>query len=204
MLIESTGQPYILGIPTVPFNASSDETYDLTRLHAIVIDVVHSSARDNDGLTTIPPTLWDFGETFRDDLAGIGIHAILVPGPAAADNTIFLTLEDDKSKFLNAAGKETSEGYALSVTSTGITLSGASPLGTWWGTRTVLQQAILNDKKMRLGEGLDAPGWSERGIMVNLGRPLSSSTITKTGVPNLVALILAGCRTPLLPSRLPR
>ncbi|KAL7948048.1 glycoside hydrolase superfamily [Trichoderma barbatum] len=160
----------LLGIPTVPFTITSDRTYDLRNVHAIVVDLAHSSARDQDGLTLIPPTLWEFAETFRDDLAGIGINTILLPGLKPISNAIYLTLDSDKSKFVNAAGNKTSEGYRLSVTSSGITVSGASPLGAWWGTRTVLQQALINNKKMKLGTGVDSPGWSERGMMLDVGR----------------------------------
>lgn len=139
----------------------------MRNVHTIVVDLVHSTTRDQDGLTLIPPTLWEFAETFRDDLAGIGINTILLPGPKPISNAIYLTLDSDKSQFVNAAGNKTSEGYRLSVTSSGVTVSGASPLGAWWGTRTVLQQALINNKKMKLGTGVDSPGWSERGMMVS-------------------------------------
>jgi hexosaminidase len=160
---------YLLGIPTVPFSTTSpDSTFDLTKLEAIVVDIRYLTSKDEDGLTLIPPTLWDFAETFRSDLAGIDVNTVLVPGVEALPRTLFLTLEDDKSLFRDAAGRETSEGYALTVTSETVTVSGASALGAWWGTRTVLQQALLNDKKMKLGKGIDSPGWSERGMMVSL------------------------------------
>ncbi|KAK5999125.1 Beta-hexosaminidase -like protein [Cladobotryum mycophilum] len=163
-------QSQLLGIPTVPFNVSSSGAFDLTSLQSIVVDAKYSAVRDQDGLTTIPPTLLDFAQTFHNDLAGIGIKVNLVVGPKAVDHGLFLTLEADKSPFKSAAGKETSEGYRLSVASNGVTLSGASPLGAWWGTRTVLQQALLNGNKLKLGTGIDAPGWSERGMMLDVGR----------------------------------
>lgn len=134
------------------------------------MDEAHATARDNDGLTTIPPTLWEFAETFRDDLAGIGINVSVALGPKATDGAIFCTLDGDKSAFRDAAGRTTSEGYRLSVTSQSIELAGASPLGVWWATRTVLQQAVLNDKKISQGMGVDAPGWGERGMMASKGR----------------------------------
>ena len=151
----------------MPFTPSSESTFDLSRLHAIVVDVRHASARDEDGLTTIPPSLMEFAETFREDLAGIGIHSAVVLGKEAIDGSLFLTLDQDASQFRNAAGKTTSEGYELSVSSNGVVISGASPLGAWWGTRTVMQQAVLNDKKIKHGKGVDAPGWPERGMMVS-------------------------------------
>lgn len=157
----------LLGIPTVPFNVTSDKTFDLRNLHTIVVDLAHSSTRDQDGLTLIPPSLWEFAETFQGDLAGIGVNTVILPGSKAVANAIYLTLDNDKSQFVNAAGNKTSEGYRLSVTSSGITISGASPLGAWWGTRTVLQQALINGKKLKIGTGVDSPGWGERGMMVS-------------------------------------
>ena len=151
----------------MPFDVSSERTFDLSKVHTVVVNLAHSSARDEDGLTLIPPTLWEFAETFRDDLAGIGIDTVLLPGSKAIADYIYLTLDHDKSQFVNAAGNMTSEGYRLSVTSSGVTVSGASPLGAWWGTRTVLQQALINGKKLKLGTGVDSPGWSERGMMVS-------------------------------------
>ncbi|KAL6900128.1 glycoside hydrolase superfamily [Trichoderma evansii] len=168
--LTSLARSQLLGIPTVPFNITSDKTFDLGNLHTIVVDLAHSSTRDQDGLTLIPPSLWEFAETFQSDLAGIGVNAIVLPGSKAIANAIYLTLDNDKSQFVNAAGNETSEGYRLSVTSSGITISGASPLGAWWGTRTVLQQALINDKKLKIGTGVDAPGWAERGMMLDVGR----------------------------------
>lgn len=157
----------MLGIPTVPFKTSSDAALDLTLVHSIIVDSAYATARDPDGLTTIPPTLWEFAETFRDDLAGIGIKTTVTTGLKATNGAIFCTLDPDKSAFIDAAGRPTSEGYRLSVGSSGITISGASPLGVWWATRTVLQQAVLNDKKIAQGAGIDAPGWGERGMMVS-------------------------------------
>lgn len=174
MLIEQIARAQLLGIPTVPFSITSDRTYDLRNVHTIVVDLAYSSTRDQDGLTLIPPTLWEFAETFQDDLAGIGINTVLLPRSKAIGNAIYLTLDSDKSQFVNAAGNKTSEGYRLSVTSSGITVSGASPLGVWWGTRTVLQQALINDKKMKIGTGVDSPGWSERGMMVRYPHGMAS------------------------------
>lgn len=109
----------------------------------------------------------EFAETFRGDLASIGVKAAITLGRKAPDGAIFCTLDGDKSAFRDAAGRATSEGYRLSVTSRGIELTGASPLGVWWASRTILQQAVLHDGKILQGVGVDAPGWGERGMMVS-------------------------------------
>jgi hexosaminidase len=123
---------------------------------------------DNNGLTLIPPTLWSFAETFHTDLAALGLSIPVLPGLEAEDHTLFLTISNKPNDFLDAAGRPTSEGYEITVTTEGITLAGASPLGAWWGTRTVLQQAVLGDFEIPVGHGIDAPGWGERGMMVSL------------------------------------
>jgi hexosaminidase len=121
-------------------------------------------------LTLIPPTLWSFAETFRADLVELGLLDIpVILGHEPEDHTLFLTLsgQANDERFLDAAGRPTSEGYVLKVTTTGIVLVGASPLGVWWGTRTVLQQAVIGNLEMDVGEGIDAAGWGERGMMVS-------------------------------------
>jgi hexosaminidase len=163
---------YLNGIPTVPFNASVPaQSFSLGNIHAIIVDTRYATAVDNDGLTLIPPTLWGFAETFRNDLAGIEVNVPLFAGFEATEGTLFLTLSSNPNDFLDATGRPTSEGYSLKVTNSGITIAGASPLGTWWGTRTVLQQAVMGDRKISVGEGIDAPGWGERGMMVSYMSP---------------------------------
>lgn len=120
--------------------------------------------------TLIPPTLFEFAATFADDLSSIyGISTTVTNGTSSTADSIFLTL-GDSSKYVNASGEPSSEGYTLSVLSDGITITGASPLGAWWATRTVLQQAALNDGAVPVGTGDDTPGWATRGMMLDAGR----------------------------------
>ncbi len=123
---------------------------------------------DNNGLTLIPPTLWNFAQTFKSDLADIGVNVPVIVGLAATPHSLFLTLSNNPKLFLDVAGRPTSEGYELQVTSNGVTITGASPLGAWWGTRSVLQQGVLNGLEIAVGKGIDAPAWAERGMMVSL------------------------------------
>jgi hexosaminidase len=63
--------------------------------------------------------------------------------------------------------EETSEGYSIHVTIYGIVITGASPLGAFWGTRSILQQATLSGgMKLSLGSAIDSPGWAIRGAFV--------------------------------------
>lgn len=153
----------LVGIPTVPFSATSGDTLALASLKSLVVDTKYAEARDDRGATLIPPTLYEFAETFASDLYSVlGLNLSLSKSPRAEPDSIFLTL-GDAADYINTAGSETSEGYTLSVASQGIEITGASPLGVWWATRTVLQQAILTGGEMTWGRSLDVPGWGTRG-----------------------------------------
>lgn len=153
-------------VPSTPFNCQPGQ-FSLRHLKSIVLDSRHAQAVDKTGQTLIPPTLEDFTRTFKEDLkSSLGLDVPVIKGTQPAPNSIFVTL-DDKSKFKDAAGRHTAEGYRLSVGANGITVAGASALGAWWGTRSILQTAALNDKNVAHGEGVDAPGWAYRGMMVS-------------------------------------
>ncbi|KAI2626457.1 glycoside hydrolase family 20 protein [Hypoxylon sp. NC1633] len=160
----------LVGIPTVPYTTSNDGDYSITSLKSLVVDSKYAESRDEAGETLIPPSLHDFAKTFADDLHStldLDIDASVAEEPSP--DAIFLTL-GDASKYSLASGAQTSEGYTLAVNASGIVISGASPLGVWWGTRTVLQQALLADGSLPYGEGDDAPGWKTRGMMLDAAR----------------------------------
>ncbi|PVH96295.1 glycoside hydrolase family 20 protein [Periconia macrospinosa] len=164
----------LLGIPTVPFNTSGSGSYSLSGVVNILIDGKYAAAIDTRGQTLIPPTLSDFAKTFSEDLTAITqkseLFLVNSNDPSApAGSSITLTL-GNATDYLDAAGRETSEGYTLDVSSSGIKITGASPLGVWWGTRTVLQQAILNNGSVPYGTAKDSPGWATRGMMLDVGR----------------------------------
>lgn len=145
-------------------------TYALNNAEKIVVDAQYASSVDDSMDTLIPPTLFEFAKTFAGDLtSSLGVDVVVVKGNSSVAGSIFLTL-GDSSTYLNASGDTSSEGYTLSVTSTAITITGASPLGAWWGTRTVLQQATLSNGSIPLGTGVDTPGWATRGMMLDVGR----------------------------------
>ena len=162
----STTLAELSGIPTLPFTTSGSDTFDLTSVRSITVDSKYASATDQDGWTLIPPTLSKFAQTFADDLHDVaGCGCSVDDGDSCPENGILLTM-GNSSDFRDAAGRWTSEGYIIEVRKDGVTITGASPLGVWWGTRTVLQQAVLNNGKMAVGSGTDAPGWNTRGIFV--------------------------------------
>ena len=164
---------YLTGIPTLPYRPVDQEGFRLTSVQSIVVDSRYEKAVDTQGSTLIPPTLHEFAVTFASDLnatLGVLVNVAIGTSSQVPNNGIFLTLGEPKN-YRDAARRPTSEGYSLSVNSTGITVTGASPLGTWWGTRTVLQQAILSPTRVvPPGAGLDSPGWATRGMMLDVGR----------------------------------
>lgn len=147
---------------------AAEGAYALHQLQSLIVDSRYADAVDNDGQTLILPILQQFAETFQEDLqSSLGIRIPLLQGVKASPNSIFLTLDKDAKKFKDAAGRSTSEGYSLTVNENGIVIAGSSPLGTWWGTRSVVQAAVVShDLSISHGFGIDAPGWATRGVMV--------------------------------------
>lgn len=157
----------LVGLPTVPFTTTKNGSYfDLGCVDKIVVDEKYAQAKDHDGWTLIPPTLTEFASTFAKDWTDVvGRNITVTTGKRAASDSIFLTVGNNTG-FKDVAGRWTSEAYAIDVKDSGVTITGASPLGVWWGTRSMLQQAILNDGKIAVGSGVDSPGWNTRGIFV--------------------------------------
>lgn len=162
----------IVGIPVVPFGpltTSDDGNYSIKSLKTLVVDSKYFESRDETGETLIPPSLQDFANTFLNDLRTLDLNLDISIDEEPGPDSIFLTLGDPR-KYTDVSGALTSEGYSLSVDAYGIIITGASPLGAWWGTRTVLQQAILSNGSLAYGEADDAPGWGIRGMMLDAGR----------------------------------
>lgn len=155
----------------MPFKSDGKKTFKLQSVSGIIVDEKYAKSQDKSGLTLIPPTLHEFGTTFAKDLQEVLNKSITATdGSKRESNTVFLTI-DENAKFLDAAGRPTKEGYKIIAEEDGVTIQGASSLGAWWGTRTLLQQAIVgNDGAIPVGEGSDAPGWATRGLMLDCGR----------------------------------
>ncbi|KAI5900253.1 glycoside hydrolase [Schizophyllum commune H4-8] len=124
--------------------------------------------------------LTDYAATFREDLIWITNFTDLpvvtvAPNADGGDQSVvFLTIGDSNHTLYN--GDSTLEGYDFEITDTVYTISGSGTLGTWWGTRTLLQQAVLSasgDSDALLiptGSGSDSPGWEVRGFMLDVAR----------------------------------
>ncbi|KAF8208633.1 putative beta-hexosaminidase [Mycena galopus ATCC 62051] len=160
----------LVGIPTFDFNATSTAQFSLSKVTRVLVDSRYIKTVDTEGKTLIPPTLLAFAQTFAVDLGELGLLVPVDVASAAEPNSIFLTIASDPSVFLDAAGRNTSEGYTLTVGEEGVVIAGASPLGAFWGTRTLMQQAKLKNLTLPVGSGSDAPGWGTRGVMLDAGR----------------------------------
>lgn len=114
----------------------------LSGINSIIVDSQYAQSTNTKGETLIPPSLQEFAETFAQDLRGLHVNVSSHTGTNASSGAIFLTL-GEPGEYLDVAGRESAEGYSLSVSSNGITIAGASSLGVWWGTRTILQQVSL-------------------------------------------------------------
>jgi hexosaminidase len=157
----------------VPYTVSpGKEQYGLNSLKGIVVDAQFANSTDQNGETLIPPTLFQFATTFAADLHAIaGVEVPVTNGTVSSsqDSVVFLTLGDEFG-YTDIGGRISSEAYELTTNASGIFIKGSSPLGVWWGTRTILQQAVLNNNSMPYGSGLDVPGWPVRGMMLDAGR----------------------------------
>lgn len=156
----------LLTVPTTPFDESNGQ-YSLSQLKSIIVDSKHADSVDKNGQTFIPPTLRQFAETFQEDLkSAVGVDVSLHRGAEAKPDSIFITVDSNSSSFVDAAGRSTSEGYKLDISDKGVKISGASPLGAWWGTRSLIQTAVVGRLDVPQGSGVDAPGWGSRGAFV--------------------------------------
>ncbi|KAF7365442.1 Beta-hexosaminidase [Mycena venus] len=132
----------LVGIPTFNFNVTSTAQFSLSKVTRVLVDSRFQNTVDSEGKTLIPPTLLAFAQTFASDLLELGLRVPVEVASSAQPGSIFLTISTS-GVFLDAAGRNTSEGYTLTVGSQGVVIAGASPLGAFWGTRTLIQQATL-------------------------------------------------------------
>jgi hexosaminidase len=118
-----------------------------------------ADSMDKESQHLIPPTLAQFAQTFREGLnSSLGLKLLSIAHSIQnRRNSVFLTLDQLNCTFVGAAGRPTSEGYSLLVDSDGITIAGASPLGT----------AALNKLNIAQGSGIDALGCANRGFMMS-------------------------------------
>ncbi|KAJ8109777.1 hypothetical protein ONZ43_g6044 [Nemania bipapillata] len=162
----------VIGIPTIPYNASDGGgTYTFSNIKSVIVDEAYTGWVDNTGETLIPRTLHQFGGLFFSDILTIWQVQNLSQIDAAAPepHCVFLTISENYP-YKYANGEPAAEAYELEVTTEGITIRGASPLGVWWGTRSLIHLALLSRGNIPIGKSVDVPGWKIRGMMLDAGR----------------------------------
>ncbi|KAI1158783.1 beta-hexosaminidase [Nemania serpens] len=162
----------VIGIPTIPFHASdSGGTYNISAIKSIIVDEAYAEWVDKSGETLTPPSLHEFASVFSSDLNNIwGFQDIsTIEASEPQSHSVFLTIHE-KLPYKYASGEASAEAYVLEVTSSGVTIRGASPLGVWWGTRSLLQLALLSGGDLPIGKSVDVPGWKIRGMMLDAAR----------------------------------
>lgn len=172
----------VIGIPTIPFHASdSGGTYNISAIKSIIVDEAYAEWVDKSGETLTPPSLHEFASVFSSDLNNIwGFQDIsTIEASEPQSHSVFLTIHE-KLPYKYASGEASAEAYVLEVTSSGVTIRGASPLGVWWGTRSLLQLALLSGGDLPIGKSVDVPGWKIRGMMLDAARHYYPSQVSRT------------------------
>ncbi|KAI0145276.1 glycoside hydrolase family 20 protein [Xylariaceae sp. FL1272] len=142
-----------------------------------------ASERDTDGLTLIPPSGKDFAETFLSDLnqASSQTWTLKIVDTLPDAEGIYLDVHNDTSSFTYANGESTSEGYTLSVSSSGAHITGSGARGMFWGTRTLLQFHVTANATSTIPSQSigDVPAYATRGFMLDAGRKWYSPSFLK-------------------------
>ncbi|KAK2752708.1 hypothetical protein FQN54_008086 [Arachnomyces sp. PD_36] len=149
----------------------------------VYIDETFASRKDQNGLTLIPPSAYEFAETFLQDLQEItgktwsiertkdvpgDLEGIILGGFRGSDE---LTYED---------GTVTEEGYELEINETAIYIGGTGARGMYWGTQTLLQLLLVNgENEIPAGRTVDAPSYATRGFLLDAGRKWYSPSFLK-------------------------
>ncbi|KAA8647709.1 beta-N-acetylhexosaminidase [Aspergillus tanneri] len=173
-------------LPPVQWAPTGPEDFNIAAVErTIYIRDQFASHRDQGGLTLIPPSALEFAQTFSQDLKEVtgsswDVQTVDVFPP---DRTgIFLDQVEEiyRHEFIYENGKPTEEGYELDVQSDRVLIRGSGARGMWWGSRTLLQQLLLADKKpIPSGRVVDAPSFSTRGFLLDAGRKWYSPSYLK-------------------------
>ena len=157
-------------IPSIDY-AHSHDILPIALLETITVENKHADSVDLAGETLIPPTLYSYASTFAHDWEEVtDLKLELRNTSHIVPRSILLTIDTDPSRYIDAAGRPTAEGYSIIITSDGVQIKGASALGAWWGTRTLLQMVASHPTVLPTGCSVDSPGWRVRGLMLDGGR----------------------------------
>ncbi|KAH7386131.1 glycoside hydrolase superfamily [Pyrenochaeta sp. MPI-SDFR-AT-0127] len=141
-------------------------------LKNVYIDSAFANVRDTEGLTLIPPTAYEFAETFCLDMSTLfGGNWTLKEVTGFPSGGIFLgPFRGDHGRLGYENGISTEEGYELDITKGAVYVGGTGARGMFWGTRTLIQRLLILNGTLSLGLTIDAPAYSTRGYMLDAGR----------------------------------
>jgi hexosaminidase len=128
---------------------------------------------DTGGLTLIPPTSYEFAETFRQDLVQLfGGDWALEQVEDRPSRGIYLgEYTGDASEVTYENGEATEEGYELEISDEAVFIGGTGARGLFWGTRTLIQELVIaNGSSLSAKRLVDAPAYATRGYMLDAGR----------------------------------
>ncbi|KAH8703578.1 putative beta-N-hexosaminidase [Talaromyces proteolyticus] len=175
--------------PPLTFSNESQSFIDFSSVlveKKVYIERRFSQRRDSAGLTLIPPSAYEFAQTFIDDLEDITStpwSLNVVEKLPKHGNGIFLGFSAQNLTYQNKVATE--EGYTLDIRSDGgVVIAGTGSRGMWWGTRTLLQMLIQKESspsnmKLPVGHFVDAPAYPTRGFMLDAGRKWYSLSFLK-------------------------
>ena len=103
-------------------------------------------------------------KNFVRDLKRLLPQAKVLSVSPKQEHDIYLTLLTDDRQKTNSP-----EGYRLDITPEKVTISGDTPLGTFWGTRTLLQ-ILTTQGALPCGQAIDFPRYKVRGCMLDIAR----------------------------------
>lgn len=147
----------------------------------LYIDKAFAQFSDTEGLTLIPPTAYEFAETFRSDISSfLGGNWTLEQVDEVPISGIYLGfLGDDPNQSTYENGVHTEESYELRVTNDSVLIRGSGARGMFWGTRTLLQELLMSNGFLKAGHTKDTPAYSTRGYMLDAGRKWYSADFLK-------------------------
>ncbi|KAF5859404.1 hypothetical protein ETB97_002911 [Aspergillus alliaceus] len=168
-------------LPPVQWTHNRDGFNIATIERNIYIRDNFASDRDENGLTLIPPSAFEFANTFRHDLEEItgepwGLHSAEVF--PEGQTGIFLDRFEGELTYEN--GDVTEEGYELEIQPGQVAIRGSGARGMWWGTRTLLQELLIaHNHPIPSGRVVDAPAFPTRGFLLDAGRKWYSPSYLK-------------------------
>jgi hexosaminidase len=162
-------------LPPLPALSGGDVGFDLNKApRTIFVTSDLAAARDQSGLTLIPPSGEQFATTFAEDLSEVTQDPWTVQVVDTAPNGPGIVLAQYRGNDSNVTyenGTPTDEAYELVVQDDRIVISGRGSRGAWWGTRTVLQYLYQsNFTTIPAMSVVDAPAYATRGYMLDAGR----------------------------------